>query len=618
MLLSKRLFSPFENRDPLVVSAQLHHDALENELGDVVARGLLKCARGFASLEITPLHGEAPPGRFAVPELLAQHERVLVVGGEGAGKSTLVAHLALYGERHRRHDDPPSLLPLVLPMALLEPRERLTVDTLARVSPAAGRALIERALAERRALILVDGIERARGGPSALQESIPAFASAHPGNRFVVTTRPLPTGPPGRRRTTLPGFLTTAILPPLPPSRVHPAYRFVGLRSPERKAALYLERVDALLGAWGPATAPPGSVLGRLRPRDLRKVFVGIADHMHFRRDYEIDVGTLLREMTEGMWISDDGARLRVVLPGDRRPRRGMRRAPELGPAVVEELRAHPGLLVERRPGWLAFDDFGLQEVLVAVRLAQNKGPLLFVEARHDRWWHGAIELGAGLPEVDPAVLVGALLHADHGDSADVSVLAARCAEAAPGLPERTRRAVARRFNALVPPESVFAAERLVEIGDIAASALLHVLPRCGPTERALAALVLGRIQHEPACGALIALASDTALVEGRLDWPVGVDDLNLGDKPVATSALAALMSLARVSRMGRKAFARALARAPHDALFEILDHLQRSTFDVWIGEIDAAPDPRLMAELTDLVRSNLARAARRETPRPR
>jgi hypothetical protein len=609
------LHPPKDDRDPLLVREELHREALSTEHAAVWARGALQCARNFASIEVTPIGGEIPRGRFAVRELLVDHPRVLVVGGEGAGKSTLAAHLALHEELPAAATAP---LPFVLAVELLRPHERLEVSTIARLAPAAGAPLVERALADHRALIIVDGLDRAPGGPAALLESIPDFARAHPGNRFVITTRPLTKSVLGHRRLELPGFLTTAILPPLPPSRVLPAYRFVGLRSPERKTALYLERVDALLLAWEPAAVGPGSPLGRITPRDLRKLVAMIAWQMHKRCDFEIELGLLTENIARALWCSDDNARLHVQIPSDGFRGKRVRRAPELAPAIVGELRARPALLVERRPSRFAFADFVLQEVLTAVRMEQMLGTTAFVESRHDRWWHGVIELAAGLPQLDSAELVSALLEADQSNAADVSVLAARCAETAPELPERIRRVIARRFNALVPPEHLLAAERLFEIGDIAASAVLRAMRGANPTERALSALVLGRLQHEPACGALIALASDTAVIGDAVAWPVGGSELDLGGKPVATCALAGLLSLAQVSGMGRKAFGRGLARAPRESVQYLYNHLERKRLDVYLGELDPDRDAGLMAELQEQVYASLARWRRGDRLHPR
>jgi hypothetical protein len=610
--------TPPLDRDPLRTRAGLHAGALFTEYTAVWARGALQCARNFLSVEVTPIRGEAPPGRFTVLELLARHPRLLVIGGEGAGQSALVAQLALHPLLHEGQGGAGHVIPFVVTGELLRPDERLTVSTLARVSPAAGAPLLEHALAAGRALIIVEGLERAPGGPAALLESIPAFAQAHAENRFVVITQPLPARLPGARRTELPGFLTTAMLPPLPPSRVLPAYRFVGLRSPERKAALYLEHVEVLLRAWAPEALPPGSTMTRITPRDLRKLMTMIAAHMHRGHDYEIEVGSLTKEIGNLLWVSKRSARVRVEIPVEEGPPRGTRSAAELAPSVVDEISAHPGLLIERRPGRFVFADFVLQEVLAAVEMARLDGVGSFVEHRHDPWWHGVIELSAGLPQVDPAKLVGALLDADWGDAADVSVLAARCAEAAPTLPERTRRTVARRFGSLTPPEHLIAAERLVEIGDIAASAVLAGIRRGDATQRALSALVLGQMHHEPACGALIALSSDTAVVDGTVAWPVGGAELELSDTPVATSAISALLALAQVSRMGRKAFARGLTRAPRASVQRLYDHLERKRLDVYMGEVDPDRDAGLMESLQDLVHESLRRWERGDRLRPR
>ena len=206
---------------------------------------LLQCARILASIEIATAGGWE---RRTAQELLAEHPRLLVVGAQGSGKSALVADLALRVHGPPGEPTPDDRITFVVPVELRQPGERLDEALLARLSPAAGPEIVRRALAERRALVIVDGLDAALDGPSLLVESIPAFARAHPGNLFLVTTRPLRTGVAGQRRTELPGFVTAFMLPPLTGSRV---YSGLSLPRPAHPAA----EGDPLPGAGG--HAPP-------------------------------------------------------------------------------------------------------------------------------------------------------------------------------------------------------------------------------------------------------------------------------------------------------------------------------------------------------------------------
>jgi hypothetical protein len=570
----------------------LHREALEHEYAAAEARVLLRAGKNLASIEVTPLRGAAPPGRLRVREMLRDHERILVFGNVGAGKSALVAHLALHPEwREGVPEDwhegmlgpDGGALALVVPVEQLEPGELVTVATLARLCPAAGEGVVARVLAEHRALVVVDGLDQLQEGRAAFVTSIVDFSRAHPGNRFVVTTRPLPPAVPGARPPGVPGFLPTAILPPLPPSRVHPSYRFVGARSPERRATLYLDQVETLLSAWSADALPPGAALGRIDGQTLRALVMTIAEVMHGARDYEIDAKRLAATIAGELGGGDAGA--------------------ELAASLVREIRAHPALLVERRPGRFAFSDFVLQEVLVAARLLDRETPQAIVDLRADAFRHGVIELAAGLPGARPEAMVQALLAADHGEPPLTTLLAARCAEAVPTLPDRLRRTIDRRLDGLVPPEHQMAADRLVEAGEVAAPLVLRALPRGEPEQRALSALVLGELRYEPACGALVALAADRARVRGPLYWSVAGNPWNFDRMPVASCALAALLDLARVCEMGRRAFGRALARAPRDVVADLLLYIERVQFDVLLGEADPVRDVARMAALVAQIR---------------
>jgi hypothetical protein len=582
----------------------LHLGAIGAEYQDPQARGLLQCARNLGSIEITTGGGGE---RYTAAELSSEHPRLLIVGAQGSGKSALVADLAMRASGRPGEPSPDDRVPFVVPVELRRPGERLDEALLARLSPAAGPALVARALAERRAVVIVDGLDAAHDGPSLLIESIPAFAKAHPGNRFVVTTRPLRTGIAGQRRVELPGFVTAFMLPPLDASRVYSAYRFLGRRTPQRKATLYLEEVDSLLRAWEPEALPPGSWLGRIGQRSQRALFASVAMAMHDDRRFEISAAALAAEI---------GAGLRV-LGADGGDAETSGRADEIAPRIVEEIAQHPGLLVERRPGHFVFAEFALQEILTAVEWAEDGCDTSWFH--DDRWWHGVIELAAGLPGVDAAGIVRDLLDSDNSARPMARVLAARCAEAAPDLPDRTRRALEKRISDLVPPEHCMAAERLVQAGDLAAPLLLRALPRFRPVERALAALVFGRLRHEPACGALVTLASDTARARDVGSWPICGSELGPRDQPVATFALAALFELARVSRIGRSAFTRALARAPLDSIELLRFHVRRTMSDMAWGDTEPERDQDLIVELVAQMESVHARRAGREAPkRPR
>ena len=105
--------------------------------------------------------------------------------------------------------------------------------------------------------------------------------------------------------------------------------------------------------------------------------------------------------------------------------------------------------------------------------------------------------------------------------------------------------------------------------------------------ERALSALVFARLRYEPACGALLALASDTERVHDIGAWPICGTEFDARDQPVATCALAALFELARVSRIGRSAFTRALMRVPPSSIDHVYHHVRKTMIEVAWGDVE-------------------------------
>ena len=73
------------------------------------------------------------------------------------------------------------------------------------------------------------------------------------------------------------------------------------------------------------------------------------------------------------------------------------------------------------------------------------------------------------------------------------------------------------------------------------------------------------------------------------------------------------------VSRIGRRAFTRALARVPPSAIEHVYHHVRRTMIDVAWGDAEHERDPDLIAELIAQMESARAKRAGREGPkRPR
>jgi hypothetical protein len=589
---ARREGGKFLDPPPLDQAELLHGEAVAREHSDRAARHLIRCARHEASLEVARALPDGTRPRQRVEELLVEHERVLVAGPPGSGTTALVAHLALLATRPRAAD--PDAVPFVVPVQALSEGALLDEAEIARLSPAAGLPVLRRALAERRALVLVDGLAAAGTRASALARAIAAFADAHPGNRVVVTTRPGADVQPLRE---LSGFIRAVMVPPLP-SPLYAMHRFLGRRRPGRRPALYAARVRELLDAWDQASLPAGSILGRIEPGDRWLLFGRVAFIMHERRVFELPAQDLERHLGDGLlgasWTAGE-ARLVIALAseetGDEAETRRRARA------IVEEIRACPALMVERRPGFFAFADFAGQEILAAaefIRALQEGDEYelqMLVERRSDPLWHEPIVLAAGLLGDRAGELVSSLLAADGWAAPIATLLAAECAEAAPPLPPRVAKAIARRFAELVPPRNEVHAMQLVDVGDMAAPALIRALGGADPIERACTALVLGELRHEPSGRALVELSSDVAEVDAEISWRVGTKDRIITREPVAFFALTALFQMAWATDSGQRYFLRALAEAPRETVLAFYRYLHPLRLDTHLDPEDDLRD---------------------------
>ncbi|MCP4658274.1 MAG: NACHT domain-containing protein [bacterium] len=546
----------------LAVEERRHRRRTIDSYGAIEIRGLQMSERVHQPLSVAyvPLHLEDPSQaeviagadgiemrhvpRLPVPQVLTKHERLLIVGGPGSGKTTLVSYLAsraAAGQLGEETGWPSEPMPFVVTVrSLKEPR--LDEKTIAELSGAHAE-LVHNALRYRRALVFIDGLDEAAPEAIArLRSSIESFSQVHPGNRIVVTSRPaaLTENP----QESLPAFAATRLLPmsrdeidefiekwclaaeisvqkdrvaaqqdasraaedlkvrlrasraveklaktPLLATILCVVHRFLGQRIPERRAALYEACTNVLLYEWDRAKFPEGAAVGRLDAAEKRVLLGGLADWMHERRVAEAGVAEVVNQFAER-------------LPAIARP-------PEDAVAIVEEIRDRSGLLVERRPDVFGFSHLSFQEYLTAVesvRLARYDE----LAARHfDPWWHEVIALAAGLPGVDGARLVEGLLDADGADVSTGTLLAASCLETAIELSIELREKVENRLSALVPPDSWHSVERLIEYGNVAGPVLLRALDKADAAEKAWTAVALGALGYDPACSAVGKLVTD-------------------------------------------------------------------------------------------------------------
>lgn len=487
--------------------------------------------------------------RREVTQVLSDHESVLVRGGPGSGKTTLLSYLAAQvadrglklesGKVEKR-------VPFVVPVRSLKSThlDEAAIAETAECDP----SFLSQVLAEGRALLLVDGIDEARGnGASSLLGDIRAFMSAHPRTRLLVTSRP--SGLPGTRDTLIEGFASTHLIAmtrgevddfidkwclaaelsvqreeskarndaraaaedlkrrvhmsraveqlaetPLLCTILCVVHRFLGQQIPERRAALYDTCTNVLLYEWDRAKFPPGAFIGKLDAHAKRRILSAVARKMHEDKQAEMGAEAVVQ-------------RFAALLPS-------LGGRPEEAEQIISEIRDRSGLLVERRPGYFAFSHLTFQEYLTATDYVREGAYEKLRGHADDPWWDEVIMLASGIPGADAARLVEALLRIDGKQTGRATLLAARCVETSIELPQSLRKEIERRLEALIPPKSEEEVNRLAGFGNLIGPVLLKALMKPSGGDWGIpVAIALGRLRYEPACPAIAQLISNSTEV---------------------------------------------------------------------------------------------------------
>ncbi|MFJ2774438.1 NACHT domain-containing protein [Streptomyces sp. NPDC087300] len=458
-------------------------------------------------------------------QALAAHDRVLLRGEAGSGKTTLVQWLAVSATRRDAagpdHSGPhPTMaylddrVPYVLPLRTLTRHgERLPAPPgfLASVGcPLAGtqpHGWEARVLTAGRALVLIDGIDEI---PDAERDRTRAWLSdlidAFPGNRWLVTSRPSAVR---EDWLTEEGF-TELTLSPM--GKVEVAafierwHTAAATGVPEEDAELVayegqlLEAVRSKPDLGRLATNPLMCGLICALHRDRRgflplgrkDLYTAALSMLLVRRDRERHMNVPeLREEPQlqllqrlAYWLIRNG---RTVMDRSRAESiiaDALPAVPELAPlgdarAVYAHFLHRSGLLREPGPGTVDFVHRTFQDFLGA-RAAVDEGDF-GVLARHaaDDQWEDVIRMAVAQARPrERAEILGDLLahgdrHPDEGARKRIHLLAAACLEHAAELAPRVREEVERRTAALIPPRNAEDARALAKVGAM----VLDLLP---------------------------------------------------------------------------------------------------------------------------------------------
>lgn len=507
----------------------------------------------------------------AIPadQALATHERVLLRGAAGSGKTTLVQWFALSATRaDTRADDGMDYLagrvPFVLPLRTLTRHgQRLPAprDFLAATgTPLAGAqpdGWEHRVLTAGRGLLLVDGIDEVpRAERDRTRRWLSDLIDAFPGNRWLVTSRPSAVGEDWLAAD---GFTELTLAPMRPAdlarfiARWHAAVR-TGARTGDPAAddaqlAAYEQQLTAAvrhtsdLGrlATNPLMCGLMCALNRARrghlPRGRKELYEAALSMLLSRRDRERDMAVPdLREEPQlqvlqrlAYWLIRNG---RTELDRDRAESvvaAALPAVPEVAAlgdaaAVLEHFRDRSGLLREPGPGAVDFVHRTFQDYLGA-RAAVEEGDIGVLAAHAaDDQWEDVIRMAVAQarPREREEILRELLAAAQAREGVEgvrIRLLATACLEHAAELAPAVREAVERETEALIPPRTTMEARALGATGPL----VLDLLP--GPEEAAdeaapLIAVAASHVDSDRAIPFLARYATHPSLdVRRQLAW---------------------------------------------------------------------------------------------------
>ncbi|NEB00746.1 NACHT domain-containing protein [Streptomyces sp. SID13726] len=487
----------FERRYlPYVADRHNHITIYGIDLRDSPDRWPLEVA--YLSLEATatddrPLPEDRPGGtavtlQLPAEEALLTHDRALLRGDAGSGKTTLVQWLAVTAAREGTH------VPYVLPLRTLirtgplpAPAAFLTAVSCPLTPP---EGWVERVLTAGRGLILVDGLDEI---PAAdrhrTRDWLLALIRAHPGNRWLLTSRPTAVradwlAPEGFRELTLAPMRRADVA-----TFVHRWH--TAARAPEYETPLLdslRTKRDLARLATNPLMCGLICALHRERrgylPTGRKELYDAALTMLLARRDRErgmgsvdeVDLGEeaqleLLQRLAYALVLSG-----RTEMDTETAEGIVERALPSVAllespTAVLRALLLRSGLLRQPADGVVDFVHRTFQDYLGA-RYAVEEGHL-DVLAGHadDTQWEDVIRMAVA--HARPRERASLLRQLLARDTPRLTLLALACLEHAAALDPGVRAKVEERAAALIPPRSPADAKTLAEAGPL----VLELLP---------------------------------------------------------------------------------------------------------------------------------------------
>ncbi|MFD6415603.1 NACHT domain-containing protein [Streptomyces sp. NPDC060194] len=433
---------------------------------------------------------EPPPvaGGYQMPaeNALTDHDRVLLRGVAGSGKTTLVQWLALTAARDG--DRIPYVLPLrtlVRGPGLPAPGRFLEAVNCPHAAP---EGWAERVLAAGRAVVLVDGIDEIpESDRGRTREWLRDLVAGYPaGNQWLVTTRPSAVRDDwlGDER-----FRELTLSPMREPEvrsfvhRWHRAAEAAGYEEP----LLHALRTEPDLArlATNPLMCGLICALHRDRkgflPLGRKSLYDAALTMLLSRRDRERAMGApdgielaeepqiqLLQRLA--YWLVRNGRSEMERARAEDVVARALPAVPSAaaqgdGPAVFRHLLLRSGLLLEPSPGAVVFVHRTFQEYLAARAAVEAWDVGVLLSHADDTAWEDVIRMAVAHARPRERAELLSLLTAHH--SVRVRLLALSCLEHATELAPEVRAEVESRAAELIPPRDVEAARVLAEAGPL-------------------------------------------------------------------------------------------------------------------------------------------------------
>ncbi|MGW0914762.1 NACHT domain-containing protein [Streptomyces sp. NPDC002784] len=504
------------------------------------------------------LHIASAAGALPAEQALAEHDRVLLRGVAGSGKTTLVQWLAVTAARGERGDR----VPFVLPLRTLVRRGLPAPDAfLSAVQvPFHGNqpdGWADRVLTAGRGLLLIDGIdeipERER---ERTRRWLRDLLDVYPGNQWLVTSRPSAVHEDWLAAD---GFTELALTPMSQDDvaafidRWHTAAR-IDAPDPERLDGYRRSLLDAVrtkpdLGrlATNPLMCGLICALHRDRrgylPHGRKELYDAALSMLLARRDEERDMfphgepgGVFLTELPQiqllqrlAYWLIRNN---QSELDRDRAERiiadvlPSLPVAGEQGDAgqILRHLLVRSGLLREPAAGTVEFVHRTFQDYLGAKAAVEDGDFGLLVRGAADEQWADVLRMAVAHARPRERAdllrdLSTAARRADGAVSARIRLLALASLEHATELDPRVRAEVERNAASLIPPRTTEEARALASVGPL----VLELLPgpeRLDEEEARAVVVTASLIGTEAALQVLARFRSHPGLdVRAQLSW---------------------------------------------------------------------------------------------------